>query len=78
MEPDKPYSLSLAIRIASASSSKAITETTGPKISSRYARSFVSLGVRTVGANQKPGPEGLVPWKAIGVPSGTNSFTRSS
>ncbi len=51
IEPDRPYSLALANRIASASSSNGNTETTGPKISSRAARES-RAGVSTVGANQ--------------------------
>src|SRR5215469_725626 len=34
MDPDNPYGVSLAISIASASSVKGVTVTTGPKISS--------------------------------------------
>jgi hypothetical protein len=71
IDPDSPYSPSLAMRRASASSSNGTTATTGPKISSVSARCRGSLGVSTVGGNQKPGPAGAVPRKAIGASSGT-------
>ena len=71
MEPERPYSVSLAARMAPASSSKATTATTGPKISSRKARSSGPMGARTVGGYQYPGPSGQLPRKATGVPSGT-------
>ena len=45
IEPDRPNSLSLAMRIASASSSNGTTATTGPKISSCSTRSAGSVGV---------------------------------
>ena len=48
--------MSLASAIASASSRNGITHATGPKISSRTARSSGSTGASTVGGNQKPGP----------------------
>src|ERR1700753_351726 len=64
IEPDRPNSLSLAIRIASASSSNGTTATTGPKISSCSTRSDGSVGASTVGGNQKPGPDGALPRKA--------------
>ena len=44
--------VSFAILIASASSSKGITQATGPKISSRAARSSLLTGASTVGGNQ--------------------------
>ena len=71
IEPDSPKSLSLAMRIASASSSKGTTATTGPKISSCSTRSVGSDGVRTVGGNQYPGPSGAVPRNATWLSSGT-------
>src|SRR5690242_7769062 len=52
IEPERPNSLSLAIRIASASSSNLTTDTTGPKISSCSVRSRGSFGARTVGGYQ--------------------------
>src|SRR2546423_13682944 len=61
IEPDSPYTVSLAIRIASASSANGITATIGPKISSRATRSAGATGDRTAGANQKPAPLGAVP-----------------
>ena len=51
-DPDSPYIVSLARRIASASSSNGITTAIGPKISSRAARARGSTGASTVGANQ--------------------------
>ena len=39
IEPDRPYSVSLASRTASSSSSNGITATTGPNTSSRHTRS---------------------------------------
>ncbi len=71
MEPDRPYSVSLAIRTASASSSNGTTLTTGPKISSVNARSWCDPGSSTVGGNQNPGPSGTLPRKATSAPSGT-------
>src|ERR1700722_2602338 len=64
IDPDSPKSLSFAMRIASASSANGTTATTGPKISSRSTRSDGSVGARTVGGYQKPGPAGAVPRKA--------------
>ena len=63
--------MSLASAIASASSRNGITHATGPKISSRTARSSGSTGASTVGGNQKPGPSGALPRAATGAPSGT-------
>src|SRR5436853_6820166 len=57
-DPDSPQIESLAMRIASASSSKGMTAATGPKISSLAARSPGATGDRTVGGNQNPGPVG--------------------
>src|SRR5688572_19150915 len=64
MEPDRPYSVSLARRTASSSSSNARTDTTGPKISSRQCRSAPVRDSSTVGGYQKPAPEGQEPRKA--------------
>ena len=63
--------VSLARRTASASSSKGITQATGPKISSRAARSLFDTGASTVGGNQNPGPSGAVPRIATGASSST-------
>jgi hypothetical protein len=52
IEPDRPYSVSLASAIACASSSKGSTDTTGPKISSRQCRSASECASRTVGGYQ--------------------------
>src|SRR5271170_4814936 len=76
-EPDRPYGVSLANRTASASSSKGITTTTGPKISSVAARSFGLTGASTVGGYQLPGPSGQDPRKATGASSGTKEATLS-
>ena len=55
IEPDRPYGVSFAIRIASASSSNGISAATGPKTSSRATRSsFVAS--TSVHGNQKPAP----------------------
>src|SRR6202012_5830476 len=70
IDPDRPYPVSLASATASCSSSKASTVTTGPKISSVTLRS-VRCGVRTVGGNQNPGPDGASPRNATGASSGT-------
>ena len=63
--------MSLAIATASASLANGITQATGPKISSRAARSAFETGASTVGANQKPGPSGAEPRIATGASSGT-------
>src|SRR5689334_21149616 len=52
IDPDSPNSVSLASRTASASSSKASTETTGPKISSRQEGSRPVSASSTVGGYQ--------------------------
>src|SRR3954454_895223 len=57
-EPDRPYSVSLASRIASASSRNGSTESTGPKTSSRQCRSPVEWASNTVGGNHQPSPVG--------------------
>src|SRR5687767_10593555 len=66
-EPESPYTVSLAIRTASSSSRNGITHATGPKISSRAARSSLETGARTVGGNQNPGPSGELPRIATGA-----------
>ena len=74
IEPERPYGVSFAIRIASASSAKGITAATGPKTSSRAIRSsFVAS--TSVHGNQKPAPSGAEPRKS-GSPS-TNEETVS-
>src|SRR3954471_19030122 len=77
IEPDRPKSLSLAIRIASASSSNGTTATTGPKISSRSTLSCGSVGARTVGGYQNPGPSGADPRKGTIESCGTYEATAS-
>ena len=47
--PAKPYTLSLAIRIASSSSSNGMTDSTGPKISSWAMVILLSTSVKSVG-----------------------------
>src|SRR2546423_4114362 len=69
IDPESPYTVSLAIRIASASSANGITATIGPKISSRAARSVGATGESTVGGNQNPAPLGALPRKATFAPS---------
>src|SRR5438067_1050869 len=61
--------------IASASSSNGITTATGPKISSRAARSVFATGASTTGANQKPAPSGARPRMATRAPSSTYDET---
>ena len=60
-EPDSPYSVSLASRIASSSSRNGNTLTTGPKISSRQCRSAFERASNTVGGNHHPFASGAVP-----------------
>ncbi len=67
IEPDSPKTVSLAMRIASASSRKGTTASTGPKISSVNAGAVGSSGASTVGGYQKPGPSGAPPRKATGA-----------
>ena len=69
IEPDSPYSVSLASAIASSSSSKGITATTGPNTSSRQIGSAVSCDSTTVGGSQQPGPSGAEPANATVAPS---------
>src|SRR3954464_14182817 len=71
IEPESPYSVSLASPIAWDSSSNGTTATTGPKISSRQAGDAGSTGASTVGGYQKPGPSGALPRIATGASSGT-------
>src|SRR6266545_1245656 len=52
IEPDRPYSVSLASATAASSSSNGSTETTGPKISSRQCRASADLASSTVGGYQ--------------------------
>src|SRR5215475_9857207 len=60
-EPDNPYSVSFARRMASSSSRNGNTDTTGPKISSRQCASDGDVAVSTVGGNQDPSPPGAEP-----------------
>ena len=48
-DPESPYGVSFAMRIASASSRNVMTPTTGPKISSRATRMSFVTPSRTVG-----------------------------
>src|ERR1700760_3469989 len=66
IDPERPYGVALASRIASASSSNGTTQTTGPNTSAS-----------TVGAYQNPAPEGVAPRNATGASGGTNERTRS-
>ena len=52
IDPDSPYSVSLASATASSSSSNGITATTGPKTSSRHTASSVDPDSTTVGGSQ--------------------------
>ena len=69
IEPDRPYSVSLAFATASASSSNGITATTGPKTSSRQIRVAGSSTVTTDGGTQKPSPSGVEPANATSTSS---------
>ena len=69
--------MSLASATASASSRKGMTAATGPKISSRAARSSLLTGHSTVGGNQNPGPSGASPRIATGASSSTKEPTCS-
>ena len=64
IDPDRPYSVSLASATASASSSNGSTATTGPNTSSRQTGSTVERGSTTVGGYQNPGPAGALPRNA--------------
>ena len=52
--PANPYVLSLAIRIASSSSSNGMTASTGPKISSWAIVMELSTSVKSVGLTKNP------------------------
>ena len=54
-----------------------MTAATGPKISSRAARSSLLTGHSTVGGNQNPGPSGASPRMATGASSSTKEPTCS-
>ncbi len=69
MEPDSPYSVSLASATAWSSSSKGITATTGPNTSSRHTGSSVDRDSTTVGGSHQPGPSGAGPVNATAAPS---------
>ena len=68
IEPESPYGVSFAIRIASASSSNGITAATGPKTSSRATRSSFDGLARACTGTRSPGPSGASPRKS-GSPS---------
>jgi hypothetical protein len=53
-EPDSPYGVAFASRIASASVSKGMIETTGPKISSFAIRMSFVTPSKTVGMRYAP------------------------
>ena len=69
MDPERPYSVSLASRTASSSPSKGITATTGPKTSSRHTGAAVSSVSTTVGGTQNPSESGAEPANATSTPS---------
>src|SRR6201994_3770044 len=78
IEPESPYGVALASRIASASSSNGTTQATGPNTSSRQAADSATEGpASTVGAYQKPARSGADPRNATGASGGTNERTRS-
>ncbi len=54
MLPDRPYFESFAIRTASLSSSKGMTTSTGPKISSCAMRMELSTSAKIVGSTYQP------------------------
>jgi hypothetical protein len=59
-EPERPYSISFANRIASASVSNGIMHTTGPKISSCDTRHALSTSASTVRSTYVPcSPPGI-------------------
>ncbi len=75
IEPESPYGVSFAMRIASASSSNGMTAATGPKTSSRATRSsFVAS--TSVHGNQKPGPAGVSPWKNVSPSTNDETVSR--
>src|ERR1700744_3083886 len=78
IDPDSPYGVALASRIASSSSSNGTTQATGPNTSSRQAGDPSTPGpASTVGAYQKPAPSTRGPRNATGASGGTNERTRS-
>ena len=81
----RPYSVSLAIRIASSSSANGITDSTGPKISSRAMLMSFDTSVNSVGATKLPAassPSLRVPPQTSRAPSALpvsiSARTRSS
>ena len=54
IEPDRPYGVALARRSASSSVSNGMTDTTGPKISSRAIRMSFDTPSKTVGIRYAP------------------------
>src|SRR5580698_7301272 len=75
IEPDKPYGVSLAMRIASGSSVKGMIAATGPKTSSRATRSSL-LASMSVHGYQKPGPFGTDPLKIGSVSTNEATLVR--
>src|SRR5579875_3523764 len=71
IDPDSPYGVALASRIASSSSSNGTTQATGPNTSSRQAGSSVTAAgspASTVGGYQNPDePAGADPRNATGA-----------
>ena len=68
----RPYSVSLAIRTASSSSLNGITDSTGPKISSRAMLMSLDTSVNSVGVTKLPSassPELRVPPQTSRAPS---------
>ncbi len=81
----RPYSVSLAIRTASSSSLKGITDRTGPKISSRAMLMSLDTSVNRVGATKLPAarsPSPRVPPQTSRAPaawpSAISPITRST
>src|ERR1700733_6542040 len=56
----RPYTVSLAIAIASSSSSNGMTDRTGPKISSCAIRIWLLTPVKIVGSTNQPSPKRLL------------------
>lgn len=77
IDPASPYSVALASRTASASSSKGSTTATGPKTSSTATGASGDTPARTVGGYQNPGPSGAEP-RIVRTPSGRPPSPRPS
>ena len=71
IEPERPNSVSLAIRIASASSSNGMHRHDRTEDLLAPYGSWALRGRTTVGGYQKPGPSGAVPRKATSTASST-------